>query len=286
MNKKITAAALVSASISAYILKRGFFNPGAVPVLLYHDVTDGFYWTFSRSTTRMFKNQMKFLAKKKFRTVPLEKVFSGTEDLKCFSITFDDALSTVFSNAFPVLNEFSFNAEIFVVSDYVGKESLWDVNLGGLSKLHMDWDEISKLAECGWGVGSHSCTHRDLTRLSPDEVKEEAQRSMEEIMKRTGKKPEFFSYPFGRTNTSVAKIVENCGYRGALTSYPHDNFTFDPYRAGRRPVYLYDSSYDVYRRVLRSSWKNMPYDFVGRKVNFFAGGVGFYKEKILKCLRN
>ncbi len=286
VNRTRTAAVLVSASISAYVIKRGFFDPGAVPVLLYHDVTDGFYWTFSRSTTRMFKNQMKLLAKKGFRTVSLEKVYSGTGDVNCFSITFDDALSSVYSNAFPVLDELGFTAEIFVVSDYVGKESLWDVNLGGLSKKHMNWDEVSKLAESGWSVGSHSCTHRDLTRLTHDEIEEEARRSMEEIRKRTGKKPDFFSYPFGRTNENTAKIVQKCGYRGALTSYPRDNRTFDPFRAGRRPVYLYDSSYDVLRRVQRSSWKNMPYDFVGRNINFFAGGVGIYKDFIQKCRRN
>ncbi|MBN2362605.1 polysaccharide deacetylase family protein [candidate division WOR-3 bacterium] len=286
MNKNRAAAAILSASFSLYLMRKGFFDPNSLPVLLYHDITDEFYWTLSRSTTRMFKNQMKLLANKSYHFVHLRQISAPVSGEPTFSITFDDALISVVKNAFPVLEECGFKAAVFVVTDYAGKLSDWDVNLGGKVKRHMNWDEIAFLAENGWTIGSHSCTHRDLTRLRANEISEEAERSRETIFEKTGIKTSFFSYPFGRANCKISEIIRKSGYECAFSSYSPENPLFDPFRAGRRPVYLFDSAYDVLRRVERSRWKNLPYDFVGRNINFFAGGVGIYKEKIEKCLRN
>ncbi|MBN1150186.1 polysaccharide deacetylase family protein [candidate division WOR-3 bacterium] len=283
MNKNQFSAGVAGAFFSFYIYKRGLFDKSLTPILLYHDVTDRFYWTFSRTTVHLFRKQMSLLRKKDFFGVGIKEAARNKTSDKMFAITFDDALESVAENAFPVIEGEGFKADVYIVTDYAGRTSAeWDVNLGGIVKKHMDWDKIAFLSQKGWGIGSHSCTHRDLTLLTPDEVSEEAERSKQEIIEKTGVKPAFFSYPFGRTNPKIARIIQKAGYDGAVTSYPNRNSCFDPFMIGRRPVYLFDSAFDVLRRVERSSWKNIPYDFAGRGINFFARGVGIYKEKIEK----
>lgn len=280
MHKIQFSTGVATAILSTYVCRKGFFDKVLTPILLYHDITDNFYWTFSRTTPHLFSKQMALLRKSGYSSVKVEESASKKSLDKIFAITFDDALESVSQNSFPVLEREGFVADVYVVTDYVGKTSGWDVNLAGIEKKHMDWDKIAFLSEKGWGIGSHSCTHRDLTLLTSDEVSEEAERSKETIIQKIGVKPVIFSYPFGRTNKKIASIIEKAGYSGALTSYPNRNSYFDPFMIGRRPVYLFDSAYDVLRRVERSTWKNIPYDFVGRGINFLSRGVGIYKEKI------
>jgi len=263
-----------------YILRKGFFKKDAIPVLLYHDVTDNFYWSFSRVTPELFRRQMRTLFKKGYESVALDSVFKAESKGLFFSLTFDDGFKSLVNNALPVLIDHGFKASVFIVTDFMGKKSSWDVNIGGLYKSHMNWDDIFKLKDAGWCIGSHSHKHRDLTKISKTEAIDEINQSVTIMEKELGQKPMYFSYPFGRTNNEISKIVENAGFHAAFSSYPERNDVIDRFAAGRRPVYLFDTSQDVIARVDRSTWKNLPYDIMGRSINFFAGGVGLVKEKL------
>jgi len=263
-----------------YVLRKGFFKKDSIPVLLYHDVTDHFYWSFSRATPELFKRQMKALSKKGYKSVSLDSVFETESKGLFFSLTFDDGFKSILNNVLPVLKEHGFIGSVFIVTAYMGKKSFWDVNIGGIYKTHMNWDDIFKLKDCGWEIGSHSHRHRDLTKISKTEVIDDINKSVTIMEKELGQKPKYFSYPFGRTNREVSEIVKSAGFHAAFTSYPDRNNVIERFAAGRRPVYLFDTSQDVIARVEKSTWKNIPYDIIGRSINFFAGGVGLVKEKL------
>lgn len=261
-----------------YLASKGLFNPRELPVLLYHDVADDFYWSFSRVTPELFKRQITHLHHKGYRTLGIDEYLKGNYIHNRFLLTFDDGFSSIIDNVLPVLNEFKMTGVVFLVTGYMGKKNSWDVNLGGYQNRHMDWIDVEKLLDQGWEIGSHSHNHLDFTKISRSQIEDELDKSTRDILKYTGITPRILSYPFGRCNPRVTAIVKNAGFEAAFTSYPQSNRNQDRWALGRRPVYLLDTRYDVLARVEPSAWKNLYYDWLGRGINFFAGGVGLYQK--------
>ena|GEM_PF-5280748 len=66
-------------------------------------------------------------------------------------------------------------------------------------------------------VGSHGMTHRDLTKLTFEELMYECGKSKESLEKLIGKPVNSFAYPYGFFNEKVRKVVMDCGYLNART---------------------------------------------------------------------
>lgn len=271
---------LAGAYTGWYLLSKGLFNPQDIPVLLYHDVSYDFYWTFSRVTPLLFKRQMQHLNQHGYHTISVDDYLTGEHSPKSFMLTFDDGYTSIVDKALPVLSEFNMTGVVFVVTGFMGKYNQWDVNLGGYQNRHMDWEQVEKLIDCGWEIGSHSHNHLDFTQISLSQIQDEISQSQQEIHKYTGKSPRLFSYPFGRCHPQAAEAVRTAGFKAGFTSYPRTNLNLNRWAIGRRPVYLLDTRYDVMARVEPSAWKNLYYDWLGRGINFFAGGVGLYQKLI------
>jgi len=75
---------------------------------------------------------------------------------------------------------------------------------------------IRDIADMGHEVGSHSHTHRDLTKLTPDEIDFECRASKEFLEGVTGGDVVGFAYPYGSFNSTVSGVVSKY-YRYART---------------------------------------------------------------------
>lgn len=76
----------------------------------------------------------------------------------------------------------------------------------------LSWEQIREMAAWGITIGSHTRTHRDLTRLDPEELEREVRGSKEEIEKHLETSVRFFSYPFNRLDRRVEEAVARAGY--------------------------------------------------------------------------
>ncbi len=113
------------------------------------------------------------------------------------SISFDDGWSSIYENAFPILNKYDIPATVFVVTSYIGA-----------SKEFMDWNELLILSRHGkWEIGSHSHTHPDLTTLKKEEIKYELNQS-KEILISKGFYPLGFASPYGQFNEAVIDTIK------------------------------------------------------------------------------
>jgi len=74
---------------------------------------------------------------------------------------FDDGRDTVYTNAFPIMEERDLIGVVSVITNEVGAPEF------------MNLDQLTKLQEADWEIGSHTMSHRDLTTLSPEEVEKE-----------------------------------------------------------------------------------------------------------------
>ena len=67
-------------------------------------------------------------------------------------------------------------------------------------------------------IGSHTCNHKDLTKLDPKEVLNELIESKSYLENLLGKEIYSMSYPFGKYNNSVKQKVLEAGYKLAFSS--------------------------------------------------------------------
>jgi peptidoglycan/xylan/chitin deacetylase (PgdA/CDA1 family) len=80
----------------------------------------------------------------------------------------------------------------------------------------VNWDEVASMAKNRISFGSHSCSHRILTKLAIDDVREELERSQALLKSRSGNYVPVFCYPNGNNNLQIQGVVKDCGYRAAV----------------------------------------------------------------------
>jgi peptidoglycan/xylan/chitin deacetylase (PgdA/CDA1 family) len=85
----------------------------------------------------------------------------------------------------------------------------------------LDWREAERLLELGHGIGSHTCSHPDLVRLTPAGRDEELRASRAELERRLGIAVRHFSAPYGdaaRFSPEVSSAAREAGYASCLSA--------------------------------------------------------------------
>lgn len=83
-------------------------------------------------------------------------------------------------------------------------------------RMLLDWDEIREMSDSGISFGSHSATHRILTMLTADEVRDEVEGSFRALREREINHSPVFCYPNGNRNREIERQVKEAGYRAAV----------------------------------------------------------------------
>lgn len=228
------------------------------PVLAFHDISDDFGLSITRTGVRRFQDIINYLAENGFHG----KNISSCKTENDLALTFDDGWESFYTNAFPVLQQYGFSATVFIITGYVGKSSRWDYH----KKKHLNWMQICKLAEQGVEFACHSASHLDLRRLDKKRLEYEIEYSKKTIEDNIGQPVKYFSYPFGRYNKNVIEAVKKAGYENAF-SLRDGNEDFAIPRTG---VYLYDTPYSINLKLTRNSWIEGCKDYIN---NALAGGT-------------
>ena len=192
-------------------------------LLNYHKIDTRFEFGVTTVAPFSFRKQMQTLAENGYKVVPVREAIAQNNP-KIIGLSFDDGYESVFTNAFPILQEFGFTGTVFMPSDFIGKWNSWDVILGWIRFRHLDLEQLKILEKHGWEIGAHSKTHLDLVSLSEDENREEiicSKRDLEQHFSVSG-----FAYPFSRNNSKIRKIVENVGFDYAVGVEKSNDFHF------------------------------------------------------------
>jgi peptidoglycan/xylan/chitin deacetylase (PgdA/CDA1 family) len=99
----------------------------------------------------------------------------------------------------------------------------------------LSWNQLRQLAKDGVTIGSHTRNHPIITRLSPDQIREEIRGSQEDLKREIGVALPIFCYPNGNHDDGAAAILKDEGVRLAFTTIPSRNEldATDPLRLGR-----------------------------------------------------
>lgn len=131
-----------------------------------------------------------------------------------FTISFDDAHASV-ALAAPLLSELGVTPTLFVPTAYVGA-----------SDELLDWDDLRRLRDEGWVLGSHTHTHPRMGFALYDEtpsdharrlLDDELLRSRERMERELGEAPLLFAYPYGEASELARGAVHDAGFEAAFT---------------------------------------------------------------------
>ncbi len=95
---------------------------------------------------------------------------------------------------------------------------------GSPCRAMLSWEEVREMQQSGLiTIGSHTLSHRILTRVSSAAARAEIQDSKRVLEENTGHPVEFFAYPNGGPSDfspEIAEMVKASGYRAACSTIP------------------------------------------------------------------
>lgn len=163
-------------------------------------------------TPNIFERQLEYFIKTGFNSINLKDLHDYFYDNKKlpvqpFILTFDDGYKDFYQYVFPFLKKYNIKATIFIITDFVGKPD------------YLDWQEINELAQSNLvELGAHTLDHKALESVNFYRLSQEIFGSKTELEKRTGRKVDFFCYPYGQYNKQVLDLVKEAKYLGAVTT--------------------------------------------------------------------
>ena len=176
-------------------------------------------------------------------------------------ITFDDGYADFVDHAFPILQEFSYPAVVYVVVGLLGQPARWlaDGDRDGDETI-MDANALRLIQQGGVEIGSHTNAHPLLHRLSPDERVLEIRESKSQLENVLGLAVESFAYPYGVYNPEIVQEVIDAGYTTAVTvNRGVANHSNSPYVFSRKAISWGDSPIGFFHKLyLDNGFKRRP----------------------------
>lgn len=237
--------------------------PHWIPALMYHKVPEANLETRHRIfvTKENFRKHLQFFRSRGFQSLTfqdLTQFWTGKRDYKEFPrkpllLTFDDGYKDNLENAQSLLKEFGFRATIFLLADHSIIENTWDAGTGEEPSKLMTFEEKRKLDPEVWEIGSHGFHHLHLPKVSESEAWKELQES-KLALKRDLQHPVYsFAYPFGSTNSQIAKMTQEAGYKFAVnTDQGGLHLADQPHSIFRVNVFPEDEGFELWKKT--SSW--------------------------------
>jgi peptidoglycan/xylan/chitin deacetylase (PgdA/CDA1 family) len=216
INKRTHYSAIeaISTFLASLIFPAFLFAQDSLSVLVYHHVSNATPLSTSISP-EVFRSHLQFMKDNGITVIDLEvavlKLQKGMDlPEKAVAITFDDGYESIYSNAWPVLKEFSAPFSIFISTDPINTSQ----------KGYVTWDQIREMHSQGVNIGNHTSDHIYLTQKLQNEstpnwrirVQKSIQKGHFDLTQKLGIEPRLFAYPYGEFNQELKNMVNNFDY--------------------------------------------------------------------------
>jgi peptidoglycan/xylan/chitin deacetylase (PgdA/CDA1 family) len=192
-----------------------------VRVVVFHDVTDGVWFTSMLETLV-----------RRYHVLTPEAFVARQFDARKVNvlITFDDGYASWHEVCAPSMQELGVRAVFFVNSglvdaydDPVAQAAFVQNQLLLSPRRTISWNGVRELIGAGHTIGGHTKTHARLAQLQEDVVVVEIAADKDRIQEMASKSPTLFAYPFGnRSDFGERDMVhaEEVGYTHAFSTEP------------------------------------------------------------------
>ncbi len=145
------------------------------------------------------------------------------------SLTFDDGLPDHLSIVVPALEKHGMHGTFFLVTGTIPNtaEDVAKPNAHAYGKI--PWTVWKELAEKGQEIGNHSMTHKQLTKLSDEDLAKEIDGGYQKIEEKIGHPPLTFCFPGNGHDERVDRYVarQHIAGRTRLVGYGGKEFTLE-----------------------------------------------------------
>src|SRR5439155_11303830 len=179
-----------------------------------------------------FADQMDTLLR---RARPVEASFRSALDggIRYAAVTFDDGYVSFLTTALPELERRRIPAAVFVIAEEIGRYPELPSD-PSFSESIMSAEQLLLLPSDLITIGSHSLSHRMMTRLDEGEAKRELLQSRARLESILRTKITLFSFPHGAYNERLVERCREAGYERVFTILPRTAFSDpDEYAVGR-----------------------------------------------------
>lgn len=241
-------------------------------ILTYHAIDPG--WQAPLSVPpELFARHLAWLHRSR-ALVPLEDAVprpGATRPTEAIALTFDDAFTSVYDHAMPVLERLRVPATIFLIAKTLDGGHA-DVDWVDAPPVHplrvLDRTQVKELQAAGVRFGSHSYSHDDLTTLGYDACVEDLRRSRDVLEELLGEPVTTLAYPRGRHDETVRRAAADAGFTWSFGLAVPERVA-GPQAVSRVGVYPGDSPWSLW--VKTRGWygrfrASAPYPWLRRRL--------------------
>lgn len=220
----------------------GVFSPNTknVPIIMYHQITEADKGNDYVLPLKALEEDFEYMKKNNYTPVSLNALFQYVKSGKPLPekpivITFDDGQKSFITKVLPLLEKYSYPANVNIIGSLV--ELYTSNHDNNDSYAYLNTEDIKKLFSHPLiEIGCHSYNLHNLTeRRGMGKIKGEADAKYTQIIKKdidafqqlyislTGEKATCIAYPYGIKNNTLNSIVKNEGFNIILTCRESSN---------------------------------------------------------------
>lgn len=188
-----------------------------VPVLCYHQIREATGSDSKRAhddiiSPTKFREHIKMLADSGYHTILPDQLYNylvyGAElPQKPIMITFDDTDLDQFTIGATTLKKYGYKGVYFIMTVSIGKKG----RIGYMSK-----EQIKQLSDEGNTIASHTYDHKNFAQFTDEDWKTQIDEPTKKLEEITGKKIEYFAYPYGVYKASTLHKLKEHGFKAAF----------------------------------------------------------------------
>ena len=139
------------------------------------------------------------------------------------------------------MQTYGFKATVFVITGFLDKQP-----------NYLTWQQAKEMEQNGISIESHTVSHKSMTELTDDQLREELVNSKKAIENHLDKKVDFVAYPTGTYNLHIANLVKEAGYKAAFTiKYGNVDKASNVYALERVPIFHTENTFKSFLERVR-----------------------------------
>jgi peptidoglycan/xylan/chitin deacetylase (PgdA/CDA1 family) len=231
-------------------------------ILMYHGTPNNHPSSEYSIRAQRFKAHLRYLKNHGWHTDLFRELHNASAlPEKTVILTFDDGYADNYEGAFLPLTEHNLKATWFIATDCIGKYSHWMGSPSPQTQM-LTVEQLLQMEKAGMEIGSHTCSHPDLTMLSYQQQLDEMTKSKQILESIIHGKISSFAYPYGRYNTDSIEAAKDADYQLACTVRPGwFGSEMNPLLVRRITIFANDSVSTLARKLIFAdndvSWKKM-----------------------------
>jgi peptidoglycan/xylan/chitin deacetylase (PgdA/CDA1 family) len=191
-------------------------------VLCYHAVSPT--WPAALSVTPdALDRQLAELVRRGYRGARFTDAVMSKPAGRTVVVTFDDNFRSVLELAKPILDRYEIPGTLYVPTDWPDdpRPMRWpgiDRWLGTPHEselLGLPWTSVRTLADAGWEIGSHTCSHPRLAEVDDATLVRELHDSKVAVERALERPCTSIAYPYGSVDARVEAATREAGYLAA-----------------------------------------------------------------------